>query len=41
MTADGQDRRRRVKNIGLALLLLAFAVLFYLITVVKLTDNMS
>lgn len=34
-------RRRRAKNIALAALLCALVVLFYLITVVKLTGNVS
>ena len=32
------DRRRRQRNIALGLLLVAFVVLFYAITVVKLAD---
>ena len=33
------DRRRRHKNIALALILLALVALFYLITIVKMTGN--
>jgi hypothetical protein len=33
------DRRRRHKNIALALILLGLAALFYLITIVKMTGN--
>jgi hypothetical protein len=39
--SDQEARRRRTKNIGLAVLLLALAGLFYLITIVKLTGNVS
>ena len=39
MTPREQERRRRVKNIALALLLVALAGLFYLITIVKLTGS--
>lgn len=38
---DDPERRRRSKNIALALALVALAVLFYLITIVKLTGNVS
>jgi hypothetical protein len=41
VSPSDQDRRRRTKNIGLAVLLLALAGLFYLITIVKLTGNVS
>ena len=34
-------RRRRVKNIALALTLVGLVVLFYLITLVKLSGNVS
>lgn len=34
-------RRRRAKNLALAVVLFALVVLFYLITVVKLTGNVS
>ena len=34
-----QQKRRRVKNIALALALVALAGLFYLITIVKLTGS--
>jgi hypothetical protein len=33
------DRRRRNKNIALALILAALVALFYLITIVKMTGN--
>jgi hypothetical protein len=36
MAAGDQDRRRRQKNIALALILVAFATLFYVLTLVKL-----
>jgi hypothetical protein len=42
---EGRDeevaRRRRAKNIALALALVGLVVLFYLITIVKLTGNVS
>jgi hypothetical protein len=38
---DDLARRRRGKNIVVALALVALVVLFYLITVVKLTGNVS
>lgn len=34
-------RRRRTKNIAVALALVALVIIFYLITVVKLTGNVS
>jgi len=40
-TATEATRRRRSKNIVLAVALGALVVLFYLITVVKLTGNVS
>ena len=43
MTLSDEEirRRRRGKNIAVALALVALVVLFYLITVVKLTGNVS
>ncbi len=43
MAVAGDDlrRRRRGKNIAVALALVALVVLFYLITIVKLTGNVS
>ncbi len=38
---DEFGRRRRAKNIGIALALLAFVVLFYIVTLVKLSGNVS
>jgi hypothetical protein len=38
---DESRRRRRIKNIGVALALLAFVVLFYIVTLVKLSGNVS
>ena len=35
------DRRRRNKNIALAVILAALVALFYLITIVKITGNAS
>ena len=35
------QRRRRSKNIALALALVGLVVLFYLVTIVKLTGNVS
>ena len=35
------DRRRRKKNIAIALILAALAALFYLITIVKLSGNVA
>ena len=40
MMADA-DRRRRNKNIALALILAALVALFYLITIVKLSGNVA
>jgi hypothetical protein len=37
--ARDQDSRRRTKNIALALILAAFAALFYLITIVKMSGG--
>jgi hypothetical protein len=39
VTPREQHKRRRVKNIALALALVALAALFYLITIVKLTGS--
>jgi hypothetical protein len=39
MSVSEQQKRRRAKNIALALVLVAFAALFYLITIVKLTGS--
>ncbi len=36
-----QQRRRRHKNIGIALGLLALVILFYVITMVKLSGNVA
>jgi hypothetical protein len=36
-----QQRRRRQKNIALALGLLALVVLFYIITMIKLSGNVA
>jgi hypothetical protein len=40
VTDDEQLRRRRHKNIALALILVAFAVLFYIITLVRFGETM-
>ena len=40
MMADA-DRRRRNKNITLAVILAALVALFYLITIVKLSGNVA
>ena len=40
-TVMEETRRRRSKNIVLAVALVALVVLFYMITVVKLTANVS
>ena len=40
-TGDDGQRRRRAKNIALALALFALVVLFYVITMVKLSGNVS
>ena len=37
MTASEDQKRRRAKNIAVALILAALAALFYLITIVKLS----
>ena len=37
MTASEEQKRRRAKNIAVALILAALAALFYLITIVKLS----
>jgi hypothetical protein len=37
VTLDEQQKRRRAKNIAVALILVALAALFYLITIVKLS----
>lgn len=37
--ARDQDSRRRAKNIAIAVILAAFAVLFYLITIVKMSGG--
>jgi hypothetical protein len=39
VTQSEQQKRRRAKNIALALILVALAGLFYLITIVKLTGS--
>jgi hypothetical protein len=39
VTLDAQQKRRRAKNIAVALILAALAALFYLITIVKLTGS--
>jgi hypothetical protein len=39
VTPSEQQKRRRAKNIALALILVALAGLFYLITLVKLTGS--
>ena len=41
MTVSEEQKRRRAKNIALALVLVGLAALFYLITIVKLTGNGS
>ncbi len=41
VAGDDLQRRRRGKNIAVALALVALVVLFYLITIVKLTGNVS
>jgi hypothetical protein len=40
MTTEA-DRRRRHKNIALALILAALVALFYVITIVKLSGNVA
>jgi predicted nucleic acid-binding Zn ribbon protein len=39
--SDEQRRRRRQKNIALALALLALVAVFYVVTLVKLSANVS
>jgi hypothetical protein len=41
VSAADERRRRRSKNVALALLLAGLAALFYVITIVKLGDNVS
>ena len=41
MIAARMDRRQRNKNLAIALILGALALLFYLITIVKLGGNVS
>ena len=41
VSADDFRRRRRGRNWMLALILLAFVVLFYFVTIVKLTSNIA
>jgi hypothetical protein len=41
VTVSEEQKRRRTKNIALALVLVGLAALFYLITLVKLTGNVS
>ena len=41
INADDFRRRRRGRNWMLAFILLAFVVLFYFVTIVKLTSNVS
>lgn len=41
MVTSETDRRRRQKNIALAVILAALCLLFYLITIVKLTGNVA
>jgi hypothetical protein len=41
VTVSEEQKRRRTKNIALALVLVGLAALFYLITIVKLTGNVS
>jgi hypothetical protein len=40
MSAEA-DRRRRNKNLAIALILAALAALFYVITIVKLSGNVA
>jgi hypothetical protein len=40
MSAES-DRRRRHKNLAIALILAALAALFYVITIVKLSGNVT
>ena len=39
VTLSDQQKRRRAKHIAVALILVALAALFYLITIVKLTGS--
>ena len=39
MTVSEEQKRRRAKNIALAVVLVGLAALFYLITIVKLTGS--
>ena len=39
VTASEDQKRRRAKNIALAVVLVGLAALFYLITIVKLTGS--
>ncbi len=39
--AQDLEKRRRQKNIALALVLLALVALFYLITVIKISGNLA
>jgi hypothetical protein len=39
VTLSDQQKRRRAKNIAVALILVGLAALFYLITIVKLTGS--
>ena len=41
VSATEDQKRRRQKNIAIALILAALAALFYLITIVKLSGNMA
>lgn len=41
MSGVDQQRRRRSKNVALALALAALVALFYVITIVKLGNNVS
>lgn len=41
MSATEDQRRRRQKNIAIALILVGLAALFYLITIVKLSSNVA
>ena len=41
VSATDDQKRRRQKNIAIALILAALAALFYLITIVKLSGNVA
>jgi hypothetical protein len=41
VSATEDQRRRRQKNVAIALILAALAALFYLITIVKLSGNVA